>query len=244
MGERAKTKEARERALFFYTEFKNLIDAYKKLDSCALNEITEIIEATQDSYDYVWQQVDFDPPYSQDRMTNLLEITGMSILRALLNRLAKVKAFEAFNNYSEIKEALKHAINVCERWIECCHNLTGRIWKSSQTHKWENEKFSPVAIVEYGKRLTEVLAIRSSREQYLVLIKTVKEEKDDEESSKIANNLSAFDNLDVLHFNPFSEPAWREAVQVYDRSMSQFDQRAAQILKMHLRQAQSNPRQV
>lgn len=76
MSERGKSKESKERAEFFYSEFKTLIEPYKRLDVCQLNEIVEIIEATQDSYDYVWQQVDFDPPYSQERMTNLLEITG------------------------------------------------------------------------------------------------------------------------------------------------------------------------
>jgi dynein heavy chain 2 len=76
MSERGKSKESKERASFFYSEFKNLIDSYKKIDNCPLNEILEIIEASQDCYDFVWQQVDYDPPYSQDRMTNLLEITG------------------------------------------------------------------------------------------------------------------------------------------------------------------------
>ena len=76
MSEKGKSKENRERAAFFYDEFKVLIDYYKKIDSCPIQEIGEIIEATQDSYDYVWQQVDYEPTYSQDRMVNLLEITG------------------------------------------------------------------------------------------------------------------------------------------------------------------------
>ena len=79
MSDRGKTKEVKERAAFFYSEFKTLIEPYKRLDSCPINEIVEIIEVTQDSYDYIWTQVEFDPPYSQDRMTNLLEITGKPI---------------------------------------------------------------------------------------------------------------------------------------------------------------------
>ena len=35
---------------------------------------------TQDSYDYVWQQVDYEPIYSQERMINLLEITGKILM--------------------------------------------------------------------------------------------------------------------------------------------------------------------
>lgn len=154
MSERGKTKDSKERAAFFYDEFKQLINYYKKIDSCPIFEILEIIEATQDSYDYVWQQRDFEPPYSQDRMINLLEITGMTILKALLSKLAKVKPFE--DNFSDVKEALKHSIAVCDRWIETCQNLTARLWKRSQTHKWENEPFNPTIIEKYCKRLNEV----------------------------------------------------------------------------------------
>jgi dynein heavy chain 2 len=76
MAERGKTKDAKERAEFFYNEFKVLIDHYKKINSCPIQEICETIEVTQDSYDYIWQQIDYEPKYSQDRMINLLEITG------------------------------------------------------------------------------------------------------------------------------------------------------------------------
>ncbi len=76
MSERGKSSESKERAAFFYSEFEPLVKYFKKIESCPIYEILEIIEATQDSYDYVWQQVDYEPTYSQERMTNLLEITG------------------------------------------------------------------------------------------------------------------------------------------------------------------------
>ena len=77
----------------------------------------------------------------------------MTILKTLTTRLGKMKPFE--DNYSEVKEPLKNSMLVCDRWIECCHNLTGRLWKSSQVHLWENEPFVPISIVKYGKRLNE-----------------------------------------------------------------------------------------
>jgi hypothetical protein len=78
----------------------------------------------------------------------------MTILKALLSKLTKIKVFE--DNFGEVKDLLKHSIGVCERWIECCHSLTARLWKASQTHKWENEPFVPTSIVKYSKRLNEV----------------------------------------------------------------------------------------
>jgi hypothetical protein len=124
------------------------------LDTCPIHEILDTIEATQDSYDYIWQQTEFEPSYSQERMTNLLEITSVTILKAILNKLAKIKVFE--DNFSDVKDNLKHAVAVCDRWMECCFNLTARLWKSSQTHKWANEEFVPTSIFKYCKRLNEV----------------------------------------------------------------------------------------
>lgn len=239
ISERGKSTEAKERAAFFYSEFQPLIKYFKKIDICPIHEILEAIEAVQDAYDYIWQQVEFEPTYSQERMTNLLEITSMTILKALLNKLGKFKVFE--DNFSDVKENLKHAISVCDRWIECCFNLTGRLWKSSQTHKWTNDEYIPISIVKYCKRLTEVYQIRSGKEQYAILMKTV---KDDQEEQTKANHFHCFDGIEPIQYNPFTEPMWQEAVQQYDSSMSHVDEKAAQILKMHLRQAQSNPRQV
>ena len=55
---------------------------------------------------------------------------------------------------------------------------------------------------------------------------------------------SMFAGMEPLQYNPFTEPAWQEAVQQYNNSMSYVDQKTVQILKMSLRQSQSNPRQV
>lgn len=86
-----------------------------------------------------------------------------------------------------------------------------------------------------------MLQIRSGKEQYGILLKTVKDDQDDQSKT---SNYSFFDGIDPLQYNPFTEQTWQEAVQSYDRSMNYVDQKTAQILKAHLRQAQSNPRQV
>lgn len=73
------------------------------------------------------------------------------------------------------------------------------------------------------------------------MVKTVKEDPDDQAKQNFYN---IFENMEPLQFNPFTEPAWQDAVQQYNKSMNYIDQKTAQILKLHLRQAQSNPRQV
>ena len=79
----------------------------------------------------------------------------MTILKAILNKLSKIRIFE--DNFSDAKEAMKHSMSVCERWIECCKSLTAVIWRSSQYNKWEGKEFVPTSVVSYLKRLNEVL---------------------------------------------------------------------------------------
>jgi dynein heavy chain 2 len=157
-----------------------------------------------------------------------------------------MKPFEEPLFVSEVKEPLKQAIAVCDRWAECCQNMW-RVWRSSTTHRWDGEPYTPTAIIKYGQRLNEVLQIRSAREQYAVLVKTVRDEQNSaaaDDTTKSAGSYSHFDGIEPLQYNPYTESKWQEAVAAYDRSMSYMDQKTAQILKMHLRQAQSNPRQV
>jgi len=92
-------------------------------------------------------------------------------------------------------------------------------------------------------RYKKVYQIRSGREQYLILLKTVRDDHDDQQPAK-DNYFDVFNGLDPIQYNPFTEPAWQQALQQYNNSMAHIGQKAAKILKMHLRQAQSNPRQL
>ena len=83
--------------------------------------------------------------------------------------------------------------------------------------------------------------IRSGKEQYKILLKTL---KGDQSEQPDASDFSCFDAIEPLQFNPFTEPVWQDALQQYNSSMSHTDARTADILKIHLRQAQSNPRQL
>ena len=55
----------------------------------------------------------------------MINFKGMTILKALLNKLSKIKPFS--DNFSEVKESLKHSIAVClcmflypHAWISKC----------------------------------------------------------------------------------------------------------------------------
>jgi dynein heavy chain 2, cytosolic len=78
----------------------------------------------------------------------------MTILKTIISRLTKIKPFE--DDFFAVKEPLKHSIHVCQRWIECCHSLTKRIWPASDHHRWEGEEYRPNSIINYLKRIEEV----------------------------------------------------------------------------------------
>lgn len=79
----------------------------------------------------------------------------MTILKAVQNKLTKVKVFE--DAYMDVKEALKNGISACERWTECCRNLTKSYWKNYGPHTWDGGEFVPKSVVNFSKRLREVL---------------------------------------------------------------------------------------
>jgi dynein heavy chain 2 len=67
----------RERADAYYKHFLPLFKHYENIQTANLLELVDLIEYTQDVYDDVWKQLDFDNLYPQDRMANLLEVTGL-----------------------------------------------------------------------------------------------------------------------------------------------------------------------
>lgn len=232
-NEKSKKGDDRERAEYFAKLFYPLTKLYENMHNVSLNEIIEIIETTQDVYDDIWKQLEYEPPYPQDRMINLLEITGMALLKTIQVKLGKSKVFE--DSFVEVKEALKNSIGICERWSDCCKILTKNFWKEYSAHKWSGDEFVPISINKYGQRLKEIYEIRAASEQYKNLV--------NEDSS--ANDIfSSFSSIDPLQYNPFTEHIWKSAVSQYNRAMVPYDQKVSQILKTHLSKTQSNPQQL
>lgn len=78
IAQRAKSSSDRERADNFYKLFLPLVKLYEQIHIHIFSELFEIIERTQDVYDDVWKQIEFEPVYPQERMQTLMEVTGLS----------------------------------------------------------------------------------------------------------------------------------------------------------------------
>ncbi len=238
IASRGKQRSEKERADNFYKIFTPLLKLYESINTLAIQELIEVIETTQEVYDDVWKQLEYEPAYSQERMINLLEITGVTLLKAIQSKITKLKVFD--DAFIDVKEALKHSISACERWSECCKILTKNYWKNFTPHPWSGDEFVPVFINKFCKRLKEVYEIRAANEQYNNLTSSNKGE-DKQENKGI---FSVFSGIEPLQYNPFTEPVWQSAVSQYNRSMLSYDQKISQILKNHLAKNQSNPQQV
>jgi hypothetical protein len=77
VSQRAKSSSDRERADNFYKQFLPLVKLYEQIHIHTFPELFEIIERTQDVYDDVWKQLEFEPLYPQERMQSLLDVTGL-----------------------------------------------------------------------------------------------------------------------------------------------------------------------
>ena len=154
VSQRAKSQSDRERADNFYKQFSPLVKLYQQMHVYSLSEIFEVIERTEEVYDDVWKELDVEPLYPQDQMEELLDVTGMTLLKAVQNRLSNIKVFE--DAYIDVKEALKIALSVCERWSECCRSLTQTRWRNYRAHVWKDDEFIPKPVNDFAKRLKEV----------------------------------------------------------------------------------------
>ena len=61
------------------------------------------------------------------------------------------------NNLSQVKDAMRKGITVCERWVSTCETLTSQYWKRFPSHPWRGEKFIPENLSQLATRLEEVI---------------------------------------------------------------------------------------
>ena len=62
--------------------------------------------------------------------------------------------------FGKIKESLRAAMAVCERYVNMCETLTTTFWKRYAPHSWTGMKFIPENMTLFIKRLQEVRGIK------------------------------------------------------------------------------------
>uniref|UniRef100_A0AC11C6V9 Dynein cytoplasmic 2 heavy chain 1 n=1 Tax=Ovis aries TaxID=9940 RepID=A0AC11C6V9_SHEEP len=226
----------KERASYFKELFETIAREFYNLDGLSLLEVVDLVETTRDVVDDVWRQTEHDP-YPESRMLHLLDIIGGSFGRFVQKKLGTLNLWE--DPYYLVKENMKAGISICEQWVTACSHLTGQVWQRYVPHPWRNEKYFPETLDKLGKRLEEVLAIRTIHEKLLYFSPA-----SDEKIICLARVFEPFAGLNPVQYNPYTEPLWKAAVSQYEKIIAPAEQKIAGKLKNYISEIQDSPQQL
>uniref|UniRef100_A0A803SUA0 Dynein cytoplasmic 2 heavy chain 1 n=1 Tax=Anolis carolinensis TaxID=28377 RepID=A0A803SUA0_ANOCA len=233
---RGSKSSSKERALHFKDLFEAITYDYCNLDSLSLFEVVDLVETTRDTVDDVWRQTDHEP-FPQQRMQNLLDVIAGSLGRFVQKKLGTFNLWE--DSFHIVKENLKAGITICEQWIAACEHLTGQLWQRYTPHLWQAEKYIPEALDKLGKRLEEVLSIRTLHEKLTYFLPT-----GEQQALHLAQVFEPFAGLNPVHYNPYTEPLWKAAVRQYERIIAPAEQKIASKMKTFISEIQDSPQQL
>uniref|UniRef100_A0A8C9IFY6 Dynein cytoplasmic 2 heavy chain 1 n=1 Tax=Piliocolobus tephrosceles TaxID=591936 RepID=A0A8C9IFY6_9PRIM len=227
---------SKERANYFKELFETIAREFYNLDSLSLLEVVDLVETTQDVVDDVWRQTEHDH-YPESRMLHLLDIIGGSFGRFVQKKLGTLNLWE--DPYYLVKESLKAGISICEQWVIVCNHLTGQVWQRYVPHPWKNEKYFPETLDKLGKRLEEVLAVRTIHEKLLYFLPA-----SEEKILCLTRVFEPFTGLNPVQYNPYTEPLWKAAVSQYEKIIAPAEQKIAGKLKSCISEIQDSPQQL
>ncbi|XP_032766744.1 cytoplasmic dynein 2 heavy chain 1-like [Rattus rattus] len=227
---------SKERASYFKELFETIAREFYNLDSLSLLEVVDLVETTRDVVDDVWRQTEHDH-YPESRMLHLLDVIGGSFGRFVQKKLGSLKLWE--DPYYLVKENLKAGISICEQWVIVCSHLTGQVWQRYVPHPWKSEKYFPETLDRLGKRLEEVLAIRTIHEKLLYFLPA-----SEERIVCLSRVFEPFTGVNPVQYNPYTEPLWKAAVSQYEKIIAPAEQKIAGKLKNYISEIQDSPQQL
>uniref|UniRef100_G3VCU8 Dynein cytoplasmic 2 heavy chain 1 n=1 Tax=Sarcophilus harrisii TaxID=9305 RepID=G3VCU8_SARHA len=226
----------KERATYFKELFEAVAREFYNLDSLSLLEVVDLVETTRDAVDDVWRQTEHEH-YPEARMLHLLDIIGGSFGRFVQKKLGTLNIWE--DAFHLVKDNLKAGITICEQWVVACNHLTGQMWQRYVPHPWKNEKYFPESLDKLGKRLKEVLAIRTIHEKLIYFLPA-----SEEKIICLTRVFEPFTGLNPLQYNPYTEPLWKAAVSQYEKIIGPAEQKIAGKLKNYISEIQDSPQQL
>jgi dynein heavy chain 2 len=122
---------------------------------------------------------------------------------------------------------------------ELCLELTATFWKNYERHPWTEAPHVDDRINQLGQRIEEVLNVRSQHEQLIRLLTG-----EEQEALGTSTVFSAFDALQPLHYNPYTESLWRAGVTEYERKMQPAENVIAGKLRSQFKELEGSSSQL
>ncbi|CAF0769940.1 unnamed protein product [Adineta steineri] len=227
-----------ERAKYFLKLFDPVKGNFENFENLTLLELVDVVEKTQDVYDEIWRQVEYDE-YPEQRMKHLLTITSNAFVQSVQKQLSNIDFWSDSKDSIKNREHLRNGANICERWSMAVEQLTSIYWRNYLPHPWKGEPFQATYLIQFKKRLNQIISIRSSYDQSLRFNPSMNKEN-------FSPNIvfAPFSNLNPIQFNPYTDPQWNSAMDQFENIMSQADRDIARQLREHFQKIRSDPQQM
>jgi len=203
-----------------------------------LSTIEPLIYLFLDVYDELWKQVEYDE-YPEQRMKHLLTITSNAIVQAVQKQLSNIDLWFDSKDAMKNRELLRTGANICERWSLTIEQLTNTYWRNYNPHPWKGEPLKSTYLLQFKKRLNEILSIRSSYEQSMRFSSTIN--KENLSANKV---FSPFINFNSIEIDSYTDSQWYSAMNQFENLMSNTDRDVAKQLREHFQTIRSNPQQM
>ena len=172
-------------------------------------------------------------------MKHLLTITSNAFVQAIQKQLISIDLWLDSKDALKNREYLRNGATICERWSLVVEQLTGTYWRNYNPHPWKGDSYKPTYLLQFKKRLNEIIRIRSSYEQSIRFSSSVNKE------NLSANKVFApFNNLNPIQIDSYTDSQWYSAVNQFENLMSNTDRDVAKQLREHFQTLRSNPQQM
>eukprot|EP01116_Phalansterium_solitarium_P024804 TRINITY_DN91_c0_g1_i3.p1 TRINITY_DN91_c0_g1~~TRINITY_DN91_c0_g1_i3.p1 ORF type:complete len:4095 (+),score=2036.97 TRINITY_DN91_c0_g1_i3:208-12492(+) len=218
--------ETTDRAAMFFEQFSVIATSFTDFGNKSLSEAIEIIDGAQDSLDNIWKLTSYEV-YPEDRMRRFFAIVSAMLVDFIRSKLTSVNLFA--DDYSSVRDAIRDAYEVGERWLTLTETLTTKYWQGYEKHPWKGGKYQDQDIKTVADRLDEIKTVRSVHDQLTKLL-TPEEQKE----LKMDQAFSAFANQKPLDTSAGALPGWKAAMRSYENATASIESKVATKLRKML----------
>lgn len=151
---------AGDRAKTFAKLLQPLVERFAKLDAQQLtqDEVTRLLEDSQDVLTDVFAEDSFQEQYPQARMQRLMEVIGQALTKYVRVSLKSVDFWGG--SLGSVKQATSEGAALFDTW-ETATNMLGSMWRG----RWKGGPYDDASCKALKMRLDEAMELRSVAEE-------------------------------------------------------------------------------
>ncbi|KAH8278084.1 hypothetical protein KR026_009737 [Drosophila bipectinata] len=233
LGQKSSSRLDREAAQVFIGVLENIEKQISTIDGASPSgTIEEFLDHAHSNLDELWR---LPYNYPQQRMTDLLDIIGKTLLEVCLAQLLAEDIWSL--NSSHVNNLMSQSIDTVDAWVQLCDSLTRLFWPNYLKHPWLGDPHIPKRGQLFKERLSEIRGIKQLYKQIATLL-------DDDELQEMFQEQAPFTDFNIFDTSSLGQSKWHKALQHFEQVLQPIDERIAAALKAQLHHHLSNPRQV